>query len=72
MEKFLEFDIAIKNNFGTNDSDLIYILLQRRLDASCIIFNSQADRSKRLTISRGNSILPSYCALMASKYVSEC
>jgi hypothetical protein len=38
MEKFLEFDIAIINNFETNESDIIYILLQRRLDASCIIF----------------------------------
>jgi hypothetical protein len=38
MEKFLEFDIAITDNFETNDSDIIYILLQRRLDASCIIF----------------------------------
>ena len=38
MEKFLEFDIAIINNFETNDSDIIYILLQRRLAASCIIF----------------------------------
>ena len=38
MEKFLEFDIAIINNFETNDSDIIYILLQRRLDASRIIF----------------------------------
>ena len=38
MEKFLEFDIAIINNFETNESDIIYISLQRRLDASCIIF----------------------------------
>ena len=37
---FLIFLIKIfcENNFDTNDSDVNFILLQRRFDASCIIF----------------------------------
>ena len=41
----------------------------------CFLFQStysRADRRKKLTISWDNSILPSYCALKASKYVSVC
>ena len=29
---------SFENNFDTNDSDMNFILLQRRFDASCIIF----------------------------------
>ena len=34
--------IFCENNFDTNDSDMNFILLQRRFDASCIIFKLQA------------------------------
>jgi hypothetical protein len=34
--------------------------------------SSRADRRKKLTFSWDNSILPSYCALKANKYVSVC
>jgi hypothetical protein len=37
-----------------------------------IILISRADGRKKLTISWDNSILPSYCALKANKYVSVC
>ena len=30
-----------ENNFDKNDSDMNFILLQRRFDASCIIFKLQ-------------------------------
>ena len=33
--------IFCENNFDTNDSDMNFILLQRRFDASCIIFKLQ-------------------------------
>ena len=36
-------------NFDTNDSDMNFILLQRRFDASCIIFKLQV-RTIRITI----------------------
>ena len=41
--------IFCENNFDTNDSDMNFILLQRRFDASCIIFKLQV-RTIRITI----------------------
>ena len=51
----IDHDILLKkldlyeNNFDTNDSDMNFILLQRRFDASCIIFKLQV-RTIRITI----------------------
>ena len=41
--------LNLVNNFDTNDSDMNFILLQRRFDASCIIFKLQV-RTIRITI----------------------
>ena len=40
--------IFCENNFDKNDSDMNFILLQRRFDASCIIFKLQV-RTIRIT-----------------------
>ena len=47
--KSLFIKIFCENNFDTNDSDMNFILLQRRFDASCIIFKLQV-RTIRITI----------------------
>ena len=41
--------IFCENNFDTNDSDMNFILLQRRSDASCIIFKLQV-RTIHITV----------------------
>ena len=45
---YKELDREMLNNFDTNDSDMNFILLQRRFDASYIIFKLQV-RTIRIT-----------------------
>ena len=55
MESFFKIAVYLtfikifcENNFDTNDSDMNFILLQRRFDASYIIFKLQV-RTIRIT-----------------------
>ena len=45
-DDFKDFSLGLhfcENSFDTNDSNMNFILLQRRFDASCIIFKLQAN-----------------------------